>query len=1044
MTTSVRDSSDSLLQQIGFVTPNGDDVPGVVRLESINEAVDTHLRYSTLLRGLDLDSRGRDFIYESPGVDPSLGFPCGFFASFDDEPPYAYVAGLRTQLWNHGQLPTMWIVTPNAVRIYDAFARPTERDEVNPSAHLLGQLTAIGGYLVELRGFHREDFDNGSFWVSGPGTMVASEQRVDRALLRDLQETRGLLCKYGLTEQEAHSLLGRAVFVKYLEDRDVLQWEQLVAVGNVSSFRELLRSGPGTREFFRQLEDKVNGDMFPQTYSQLPNVNERHLDIVRCFLSGDRMEGYPEHQVGLWPYSFKTIPIEFISSIYEMFAHATAPEDAEAHSVHYTRRGLVGLVLGLSMANLPETARVLDPACGSGVFLVEAFRRLVWAKEAKLGRPLSREEIRAILRGQIFGIDVDRDAVFLASFSLNLALMELDTDLPSIDGIKLPGLLNAETEDGSPNLQVQDFLNVEHDFNRTGPFLEKSFDLVVSNPPWTAWTEQTAPQDPDIQGEGVRWGIEYMRAHDIPDLKPDQAFMTRARDFTQEDSQIAMVVGTRFLRQASPKGKRWREQFFGNNTVHSILDLSDLVNENILFGSSSSTRLPASVVMFSPKQPSNDTSFSYLAPKRYAGIRRREQILLTSADTQTIRQSAVIGPGFQWTAAFRGSPRDLRFLHKLSELHTLDQVLDQAGIEKGTDRGRGVSFGKADQRDAGHFRGLPFLPGKQEKRRYSISIASLQEFQRKTIAKKSSNLLLRLPALVLARRLVDRLPAVALVEPTGNLHRLVIQDTYNGISFGRTNAWLARRLNALLNSEMALYVSFMIGLELGVGRRVIELNDWYRMPMPSDIFDQNSPSWEDVLEWETRARSKSTNGFDTSNEQARLNEFIYEVYDLTEQERVLVKDTVQYTINPHIDKSERELAASASLTVQQLESYANQVAHQLNGILRYAGQFLSAVVCLLPDNSPLAACRFVLTPREEEVVIQKIQYSDLTDLFSAMSDDLSRQVADNLFMHRDLRVYDPEGFWVFKPAEHRLWSQASALHDADAVFVEHLRSFPLS
>ena len=168
------------------------------------------------------------------------------------------------------------------------------------------------------------------------------------------------------------------------------------------------------------------------------------------------------------------------------------------------------------------------------------------------------------------------------------------------------------------------------------------------------------------------------------------------------------------------------------------------------------------------------------------------------------------------------------------------------------------------------------------------------------------------------------------------------------------------------------------------------------------------------------------------------------MYELSEQEKVLIKDTVQYTINPHIDKSERESAASSNLAVQQLESYASQVANQLNGILRYAGQFLSAVVCVLPDNSPLAACRFVLTYREEEVAIQKIQYPDLTDLLSAMSDDLSRQVADNLFLHRDLRVYDSEGFWIFKPAERRLWSEASALNDADAVFLEHLRSSSLS
>ena len=63
-----------------------------------------------------------------------------------------------------------------------------------------------------------------------------------------------------------------------------------------------------------------------------------------------------------------------------MFAHASNREAAETTSIHYTRFNLVELMLSLAMQGITHEARVLDPACGSGVFLVEAFRRLARLK----------------------------------------------------------------------------------------------------------------------------------------------------------------------------------------------------------------------------------------------------------------------------------------------------------------------------------------------------------------------------------------------------------------------------------------------------------------------------------------------------------------------------------------------------------------------------------------------------------------------------------------------------------------------------------------
>ncbi|NUO80796.1 tRNA-guanine transglycosylase, partial [candidate division KSB1 bacterium] len=165
------------------------------------------------------------------------------------------------------------------------------------------------------------------------------------------------------------------------------------------------------------------------------------------------------------------------------------------------------------MKNVKSEARVLDP-----------FRRLALMKAREKGRPLVRTELHELLTSQIFGIDIERGAIQVCAFSLYLALLELDPDPQPPSALKFPKLVNPEPNNKRlPNLYVQDVFNHEHLFNQNEPFSEQKFHLIVSNPPWTALTEDDASRDPDDPEKGRQWGLEYCKQHQIPDRKPDQA-----------------------------------------------------------------------------------------------------------------------------------------------------------------------------------------------------------------------------------------------------------------------------------------------------------------------------------------------------------------------------------------------------------------------------------------------------------------------------------------------------------------------------------------
>ena len=241
----------------------------------------------------------------------------------------------------------------------------------------------------------------------------------------------------------------------------------------------------------------------------------------------------------------------------------------------------------------------------------------------------------------------------------------------------LPRLIDDGISGKSSNLYVQDFFNLDHKFNQTAPFASENFDIIVSNPPWTALTSNSEASNLEPKEVNDRqWGAEYADTHGVPDRRPDQAYMLRARDFAADKARIGMIVGSRLFHQRSGKGGRWRNQFFKTNTLLTVIDLSDLVTGKLLFGGSKSPRLAGSVVVFSPEEPSLDNSFQLVAPKWYSGIRHRDEIVVTSADIRALSQQMVCEPGFWWKSASRGFPRDMRLLYRLNGVgHNGDNCL---------------------------------------------------------------------------------------------------------------------------------------------------------------------------------------------------------------------------------------------------------------------------------------------------------------------------------------------------------------------------------
>jgi type I restriction-modification system DNA methylase subunit len=152
-------------------------------------------------------------------------------------------------------------------------------------------------------------------------------------------------------------------------------------------------------------------------------VTEKHIKELEIFYTHDDKE-YKKGQPNLfYPYKFNKIPIQLISNVYEEFLGRTNKKEKKSKGIFYTRTFVIDFMLSHTIYPKIEkqpNSTVLDPACGSGAFLVQAFNRILISQPKK---NLSIDEKAEILQKQIFGVDTDVNALQITAFSLYLSLL---------------------------------------------------------------------------------------------------------------------------------------------------------------------------------------------------------------------------------------------------------------------------------------------------------------------------------------------------------------------------------------------------------------------------------------------------------------------------------------------------------------------------------------------------------------------------------------------------------------------------------------------
>ncbi len=248
----------------------------------------------------------------------------------------------------------------------------------------------ISDELAKRRRFSAYRLAEGTFWDAPENRRLAKDDAAaHRSLIQAIVEADKELD--GANKPLRRRLLVLTVLIKYLEDRGVFPPGHFGRFhAGARSFRDILREGTveEVTRLLRYFETKFNGDVFSL------GGNERALTQAELRRFAKLVEaktlGGQKH---FWElFSFEHIPVEVISRLYQRFV--------TGHGAVYTPPFLASLLLDQVMPYETMTGKekVLDPACGSGVFLVGAFKRLVihWRSRHRWRRP-TVDDLKEIL-----------------------------------------------------------------------------------------------------------------------------------------------------------------------------------------------------------------------------------------------------------------------------------------------------------------------------------------------------------------------------------------------------------------------------------------------------------------------------------------------------------------------------------------------------------------------------------------------------------------------------------------------------------------------
>lgn len=829
------------------------------------------------------------------------------------------------RIWCLGRPTLLFLASPGEISVLDLAQKPVNLSEIRennaeeqPRLKILKTLFEIEKMAWELQAFHRDHIESGK--IFGDTRFGDMKNRADKALIRDLKAVRRELIQAGLSGQNlkyAHALIGRSIFIRYLEDRGILTQDYFLEIAHQTSgwtalvnnqpsrtgldfsecrafYPRVLENKAFTYALFKALARDFNGDMFPGVNEEEQIVTQEHLRLIQDLLYGD---AGVQKQLFFYTYRFDIVPLDLISSIYEEFYDPSTSDEekknkARLDGAYYTPPVLAELTISrvLTAEELGKKPRVLDPACGSGIFLVEAFRRIVRYEWHKHQNRLGFDALKQILNEQIAGIEVNEEAARITAFSLYLALLHY-LDPPAIteqikQGNKLPNLLVSE---GKSNNHCHciwvgnafDTAAIEANPLWASRFGKHCADIIVSNPPWGA------------PGNKARQTVmlEWCQANNKPigNKESSQAFLWRFLDFLNNGGKAAVLVSAGVLFKHSTTTQVFREQWMDSVRIMEVFNFTH-VRKFFFRGADS----PFVIVIFN-KGKQDDFPVTYWSAKQVMALKETQAVLLSKYDIHILRDED-LASGELWKSCWFGRLADRQFIKWLQSKNRLRSFLDR------NNSGRGYQFYTKDLY-ADKLQSLKALLKLES--RYEPPVFTSPPERVYSFGAESAYRGLR----VLVNEGISENSQTQgmIISQFSDIPFCFYRSVY-GLKLLEQKEWSHKLLLGILWSSYARYYFFMTSANWGLWHHKLLLDELLRLPV---VLDKEALASKRIISIVDKLRNYHPPKQDLLHPdgvpggeieaqrriwEQELDEAVFELYGLNEEQKDLIRDCCEVTL----------------------------------------------------------------------------------------------------------------------------------------------------
>ena len=615
-----------------------------------------------------------------------------FFRYFEDgRPPIAQIyiydnsngnlsveyAQIHKELWSNCHIPTYIIIEKTKVKFFDC-RKPVSIDSkgnIYTRETDLIDLEDIAKYADVIKKYNAEKFINGSFWES---KVTEKNYLYDKTAYTNLiDKLKTLRKKYNKNSNISQSLFDYVIIIstliKFLEENGIdANGENLASrffqnEVKCGSFIEILEKNR-LIYIIESLSRKFNGGIFDLTKEDKQQLSQANLTPIINFFD-TKLDS--KNQFVLWDlYSFKHIPVELISNIYEEFL--PLEDKGAVYTPNYLVNFLIDECLPIpSRKELNQSVvgykKTIDVSCGSGIFLVNSFKRLVdiykineFYKNNSFPQKIGTKELQKILNDNIFGVDVNKNAVELTKFSLQLALCQMLSPQQIWTELTFQDL-------GEKNILQQDFFDFV-----TNLKTHNKFDLVIGNPPFNP-----PPKDNGSKYKNSEYFNEVVEkykiiAYPIKDHNLALLFLQLSTNLLKQNTGLLCLIQPALPLLHKKENQSFREKLFKEKNVLQVIDFTTL--RRVLFPSAT---VPTCAIFIQNTEKRKE-DITHIVIRRTKPSKERLYFEIDTYDIHSVNQKDARN-NYAWKSNLFGGYRLYNLIQRINknkELKKLENIIE--------------------------------------------------------------------------------------------------------------------------------------------------------------------------------------------------------------------------------------------------------------------------------------------------------------------------------------------------------------------------------